>query len=338
MIVDPQALADRARGLEQTLARRGWREGLAGLLACGVFAAFALTAGSWLAALRPLLCIGGVGVALGVLLVAQGRAPLWYLGPLVPGVAYILVFAAWKAGGQAPLAKRFSPVAGPTGSTKGCFGSTGPSQSHTHSTTLPLMSYRPHALGAKLARACTVLRSLLGPASSPVATKRPRRRCLSRHSGRLPRRGPRAPTRPRWADESRLTRGPSAPARPRWCRPAPAPSASLKALQKATASYQLTPCTRQIWPAALGAGLQGHQLRPEGLADLGRADLVAVGDPGGHGLCAQGHGACLHMDQGELMGGGGGTRHGVYRNRGQRCAGSGGRLGGGGLRQRSPGR
>ncbi len=131
MIVDPQDLAHRARGRGRTVARRGWREGLAGLLACGVFGAFALKAGSWLAALGPLLCIGGVGVALGVLLVAQGRAPqpdpkaptevflaryrdalryqalllrrapLWYLGPLVPGVAYILVFAAWRAGGQA---------------------------------------------------------------------------------------------------------------------------------------------------------------------------------------------------------------------------------------------
>jgi hypothetical protein len=112
---DPAACAARANAFGRTIARRNWRERVAGLIQLpiwGGMAGFFLWEGEWLIGLAQLLCGAGVLVVLRNLarrasnlapqpeepckthLERQYRrqydalqsVPVWYIGPLLPGL------------------------------------------------------------------------------------------------------------------------------------------------------------------------------------------------------------------------------------------------------------
>jgi general stress protein CsbA len=146
----PEACSARATRFERTIRRRNGIEYAAGVMVIALFGAGAVAAfaiGEWLLALGPLMVIAGALVLMANLrrrgsnlerrpedscaahlrrqlahqCAALRSVPVWYIGPLVPGVLVFLGTVAFKVAQQAGWSVALAGMAGPAAAVLGIF-------------------------------------------------------------------------------------------------------------------------------------------------------------------------------------------------------------------------
>ena len=146
----PDACTARATRFERVIRRRNGIEYAAGVLVIALFGAGAIAAfaiGEWLLALGPLLVIAGALALMWNLhrrgsnlerhpedscvahlrrqlahqSVALRSVPVWYIGPLVPGVLVFFGTVTFKVAQQAGWSVALSGIAGPASGALGIF-------------------------------------------------------------------------------------------------------------------------------------------------------------------------------------------------------------------------
>ena len=148
--VEPQKIAQRASKFEKTIRRRNWLEYAAGVLMIGLFGvgtAFALAKGEWLISLSLTFVVAGVAVVLWNLyhrasnlaalpeepclhhlrrqyehqMKALRAVPIWYIGPLVPGMVMFYVVVTAKVAERVGWTTAIQGAWGPAAASFGFF-------------------------------------------------------------------------------------------------------------------------------------------------------------------------------------------------------------------------
>jgi len=147
---DPQMIAQRAGKFEKNINRRNWIEYAAGVLMIGLFgvgAVFAMIKAEWLIGLSLVIAVAGIVVVLWNLyrrasnlaahpeepcldhlrrqyehqMKALRAVPIWYIGPLVPGIVMFYIVVTAKVAERVGWTTALQGIWGPAAASFGIF-------------------------------------------------------------------------------------------------------------------------------------------------------------------------------------------------------------------------